>query len=352
MSETFDTATTNPGFGGVNLCGACFTQGSKAEFLPACYLVFGPHGGPYVNVDVGSGLPVQLVGGAGTLPVSQADPPWSVTGSVTVSGTVTANQGGAWAVTANAGSGTFGVAGTVAVTNFPATQAVTGTFWQGVQPVSAASLPLPAGAATAALQTAPGSPGLPSSQVLSAQGVAGGTPLPVSGSVNAAQQGSWSVTALPGGPFVMAGQYNAVLPSVPAGGTWPLQTDSSGHLLVSWSGQSVGLSGVDYGPGPADSACLRSSQASCANGTQTSVAASTSSATILAGNSARTMASIYNDSTATLYVRMSASAASSANFTVKIPPGGYFEFPFPVYSGAVTGFWSFANGYARVTEYG
>lgn len=39
---------------------------------------------------------------------------------------------------------------TVAVTNFPTTQSVTGTFWQATQPVSAVSLPLPSGAATEA----------------------------------------------------------------------------------------------------------------------------------------------------------------------------------------------------------
>ena len=40
----------------------------------------------------------------------------------------------------------------ISVLNFPATQPVSGTFWQATQPVSAASLPLPAGAATAAKQ--------------------------------------------------------------------------------------------------------------------------------------------------------------------------------------------------------
>jgi hypothetical protein len=40
------------------------------------------------------------------------------------------------------------------VTNFPPSQAVTGTFWPTTQPVSAASLPLPTGAATATLQPA------------------------------------------------------------------------------------------------------------------------------------------------------------------------------------------------------
>jgi hypothetical protein len=37
--------------------------------------------------------------------------------------------------------------GSVTVTNFPASQAVSGTFWQATQPISAASLPLPTGAA-------------------------------------------------------------------------------------------------------------------------------------------------------------------------------------------------------------
>jgi hypothetical protein len=40
--------------------------------------------------------------------------------------------------------------GEVSVSNFPASQAVTGTFFQATQPVSAAALPLPTGAATEA----------------------------------------------------------------------------------------------------------------------------------------------------------------------------------------------------------
>lgn len=63
-------------------------------------------------------------------------------------------------VTANAGAGFFAgdvtdrtgrLLGHVTVDSAPTT-AVTGTFWQATQPVSAASLPLPAGAATAANQ--------------------------------------------------------------------------------------------------------------------------------------------------------------------------------------------------------
>jgi hypothetical protein len=62
--------------------------------------------------------------------------------------------------------------GGIAVSNFPATQAV-----------SAASLPLPTGAATAANQQTMGTAGSPSTQVASVQGVVGGTPQPISGTV-------------------------------------------------------------------------------------------------------------------------------------------------------------------------
>ena len=54
-------------------------------------------------------------------------------------------------------SGTFWQATQpVSGTFWQATQPVSGTFWQATQPVSAVSLPLPTGAATAALQTQPG----------------------------------------------------------------------------------------------------------------------------------------------------------------------------------------------------
>ena len=48
------------------------------------------------------------------------------------------------------------------------------------QPITAAALPLPSGAATAAKQPALGTAGTPSTDVLSMQGVAGGTALPIS----------------------------------------------------------------------------------------------------------------------------------------------------------------------------
>jgi hypothetical protein len=60
------------------------------------------------------------------------------------------------------------------------------------QPVSAASLPLPTGAATAAKQPALGTAGVSSTDVISVQGIASGTALPVSGTVAATQSGNWT----------------------------------------------------------------------------------------------------------------------------------------------------------------
>lgn len=51
-------------------------------------------------------------------------------------------------------------------------------------PITVASLPLPAGASIAAKQPALGTAGVPSADVISVQGVAGGTAIPVSGSVS------------------------------------------------------------------------------------------------------------------------------------------------------------------------
>ncbi|MDZ7966867.1 MAG: hypothetical protein RM368_18125 [Nostoc sp. DedSLP03] len=82
--------------------------------------------------------------------------------------------------------------------------------------------------------------------------------------------------------------------------------------------------------------------------TPTTVASSTSSQTILAANSNRKGATIWNDSTATLYLEFGTTATTSA-FTVKLSPGGYYEVPFH-YTGVISGIWSTANGNALVRE--
>ncbi|MHC5914530.1 MAG: hypothetical protein ACYTXE_26835 [Nostoc sp.] len=82
--------------------------------------------------------------------------------------------------------------------------------------------------------------------------------------------------------------------------------------------------------------------------TPTTVASSTSNQTILAANSSRKGATIWNDSTANLFLEFGATATTSA-FTAKLFAGGYYEVPFN-YTGIISGVWSAANGNALVRE--
>ena len=59
---------------------------------------------------------------------------------------------------------------------------------------------------------------------------------------------------------------------------------------------------------------------------------------------------VFNDSTATLYL-LFGTGASTTNYTVQIGPGGYVEFPPPLFCGEADGIWSSANGYARTTAW-
>lgn len=85
--------------------------------------------------------------------------------------------------------------------------------------------------------------------------------------------------------------------------------------------------------------------------TVTSVSASATNVTLLAANTARRVVTVYNDSTANLFLKMAATA-SATSFTVKIAAGGYWEMPAMsyVYTGIIDGIWDAANGSARVTE--
>jgi Glycosyl hydrolases family 16 len=85
-------------------------------------------------------------------------------------------------------------------------------------------------------------------------------------------------------------------------------------------------------------------------GTLTNVAASASSVTLLAANANRKQAIFYNDSSANLYLGYTASAVSVTSYTIRIPASGYYEIPWPVYTGQVNGIWDSAIGNLRITE--
>jgi hypothetical protein len=86
--------------------------------------------------------------------------------------------------------------------------------------------------------------------------------------------------------------------------------------------------------------------------TVTSVAAAVADTLLLAANKSRKAATVYNDSLATLYLKMG-SGASLTSFTVRVPSNGYYEVQSHgayVYNGALYGYWTVATGNARVTE--
>ena len=63
----------------------------------------------------------------------------------------------------------------------------------------------------------------------------------------------------------------------------------------------------------------------------------------------RSGATVYNDSTAILYLALGTAAASTTDFTVKMVADAYYEVPFG-YTGAIRGIWASATGSARVGE--
>ncbi len=148
---------------------------------------------------------------------------------------------------------------------------VSGTFWQATQPVSAATLPLPAGASTSAKQPALGTAGTASSDVLTVQGIASMTALKVDGS-GVTQPVSGTVTANAGtnlntsalvldtsvngillaqasttsgqkGPL-MQGAVTTSAPTYTTAQTNPLSLTTAGLLRVDGSGVTQPVSGT------------------------------------------------------------------------------------------------------------
>lgn len=81
----------------------------------------------------------------------------------------------------------------------------------------------------------------------------------------------------------------------------------------------------------------------------TAVTAATETTTLLAANENRKGASVWNDSSATLYLEMG-STVSSSDYAVAMGAGDYFEVPYG-YTGMITGVWTTATGRAMVREF-
>jgi hypothetical protein len=81
----------------------------------------------------------------------------------------------------------------------------------------------------------------------------------------------------------------------------------------------------------------------------TKVDASLTSVNLLVANDDRKMVTIYNNSTASLFIKYG-TTASASSFSLKIGAGDYLEFPYPCYIGQIDGFWDALNGNAMITE--
>ncbi|MEH2461138.1 hypothetical protein [Nostoc sp.] len=93
---------------------------------------------------------------------------------------------------------------------------------------------------------------------------------------------------------------------------------------------------------------ITTTESTSSTSTSTTVPSTTSNQVILAANPSRKGATIWNASTADLFVEFGQTATTSA-FTAKINAGGYYEVPFH-YTGVISGLWSAANGNALVRE--
>lgn len=257
---------------------------------------------------------------------------------------------------------------TINVGNFPATQ-----------PVSADALPLPAGASTEAtlaalkavadtIATAAAAIQI-AAEALNAKattintGAIAGTVALDAGSLAALE--TIQVGNFPTGFFVTGAVEitNDSGAAIPVSATaLPLPTGAATQAtLASVDGKLPALDTgrvpviLPAGGGGLTDSELRASavpviQSGATTGTPANVAASAASVVLLAANAARKGAVIYNDSTATLYVLLAASAASPSAFTEQLAPGESLVLERGDYAGEIRGIWTAAAGYARVTE--
>lgn len=293
--------------------------------------VFDADSGAGTQYILGVGLRKTASGGSVEAGTSSDPLRVDPTGTTTqpISGTVTANQGtpnslaNRWTVQVTDGTNTMPTMDVAARAGF---QKVTdGTNTAAVKAASTAAVATDPALVvavspnnTVAVKGA-GTAGSPDTNVVTVQGIASGTAIPVSSTYanfQATVRGPDASGAAPTqNPIVIAG------------------LDASGNVkrpLVDAQGQlQAGITSAT----PA----------------QSSVAGSATSVQLLASNTARKGCTIFNDSASILFVRLG-TTASTSNFTVRMLPNAYYESPFG-YTGRIDGIWVSATGNARITEF-
>lgn len=181
--------------------------------------------------------------------------------------------------------------------------------------------------------------------VITVQGDAAGTALPISGSVSV----TGSVTVAQGtaanlNATVVQGTAANLKAQVFGGAADGAAVTGNPVLIAGSDGTNVQTLLVDA----LGKLLVTASGSTSATGTLSNVAASATSVTVLASNAARLGATVVNDGNSKLYLKFG-TTASTTSFTVLIPAQGYYEVPFG-FTGRMDGLWTSANGSARVTE--
>lgn len=170
--------------------------------------------------------------------------------------------------------------------------------------------------------------------------------------VSVANHGGTQMHGAVGGPMGSAPMFGPGVFPVPAGGFQVVNLADNAFTLYGAPGDTATVQVFVDPQGPAFGAgggAAGSPSTSVAGGTPTVVGATTGDQLLLAGNAARRGMTVYNDSTADLYLALGFVSSTTA-FTIKIAGGGYYEVPY-TFGGAVHGTWSSATGQARITEF-
>lgn len=240
--------------------------------------------------------------------------------------------------------GSITVDGSVSISNFPATQAVTQSGTWTVQPGNTANTT----PWLATISQGGNSATVSAAGALKVDGSAVTQPVSIAATVGVNLAQINGVTGLAGNGVTGTGSQRVTIASdntafsvnAVQSGTWATRIqDSSGTSIT--LGQKTGANSVPV--------VIASDQDRSSTVTHSNIAGSASAVTLQAANTARLGWSVYNDSNRDWYVRWGASA-STTNFDVLVIPNAYLEIPFK-YVGIITGIQTVANGNARVAEF-
>lgn len=250
------------------------------------------------------------------------------------------------------GAGTTAVTGTVAVSNFPANQNVTVTNAAGASAVNIqdggnsitvdnADITL----SRADLDLLISALGINSMPTPIYTVVVGGRDGTNTRTLKTDTNGELQIDVLTSGlPTGAATSTLQTQPGVDIGDVTINNAAGASAVNIQDGGNSITIDGTISGTGTFTTKEVRSASVA-----QSSVNDTASNVTLLASNTNRLGATIFNDSTVTLYLKLGATA-STTSFTVAMVAASYYEVPF-AYTGIIDGIWaSDASGAARITE--